>query len=425
MPSSTPIVPIRSDNAYFGFAKETTPGTPVAPSIFPRWMDGSSIQIEMENEAIEEGDGSRRTSTIIKNGQKVKIKLVAALRANELGFFEAAAQGASSDTYTAPTVSTTLSASTSVGATSVTVAANTGLTGAGTIALALEAGSSTEEIAIFALPATGAGPYTLTVDSSYNGGTLKLAHSSSGAVKSAATHVITDQTDGNYYTIEVGLGNLYGAGGTALRVRSCKVSSFKRSSEKGKLLKHEIEFVGIASTVQGTPATVTLEQHGPFLFTQGTWTLDGSTTGDANNLRDFEIAQDNKLDDDTQTEQLTLSSLIFGAIEVKASYSLIFTAASRLFLTYFGSTTGTTDAQALGLGSLTVTFTQPDTLQSVQYKILTLGYLESTWPEMKKDGKHYETKVSGTSIAAPLSGAGANNAYLLQTTLTNTQYSAY
>lgn len=421
----TVITPIRSDNAYFGFAKESSPGTAVSPAIFPRWMDGSNIEIDAKMEDIWEGDGSRRLSTIIKNQQIVKIKLVATLRPIELGFFEVAAQGSGSDSYTAPTTNTTMSSSSSAGATTISIAANTGLTASGTAALVIGAGTASEEIAIFTTPVSGSGPYTLTVNSSYNGGALKLAHSSASTVQSAAQHVITDQTDGNYYTVEVGLGTLFSAGGTTLRVRDCKVETFKRSAKAGGLLMHEIEFVGIATTSQGSAATVTLEQHAPFLFTQSSWTLDGSTSGDAPNLKSFDITQKDNLDTGIQTEALTLAAIIFGRLNVDIGFDVVFTTASRIYLTYFGSTSGTTDAQALGLGSLTVTFTQPDTLQTVTYSILTLAYTKVTKPVPKTDGKHFEMKVSGTSIAAPLSGVGSNNTYLLQTTLNNTQYSAY
>jgi hypothetical protein len=123
---------------------------------------------------------------------------------------------------------------------------------------------------------------------------------------------------------------------------------------------------------------------------------------------------------------LTLEALIFGGIEVKVSYSVIFTVFSKLYAIYFGSTTGTTDSQTVYLGSLTVLFTQPDTLQSVQYKMLTLAYPNGKWPEPKKDGKHFTMDVNDAmSIAAPLLGIGANNAYLLQTTITNTYYTDY
>jgi len=419
------IVPIRSDNSYIGLAKEVTPGTPVAPTTFPRWQS-LSIEIDAKMEDIWEVDGSRRLSTIIKNRQMVKIKFTAALRPIELGLIESAAMGASSDTYTGPTVNTTLSSGSSIGATSISVAANTGLTGSTVIPLVIDAGLATEEIALFAPPVTGAGPYTLNVSNTYNGGNgLKFAHTSGHTVQGAANHVMVDQSDGAYWTFEVGLGTLFGAGGTTLRVRTCKIETCKRSAKAGGLLMHDIEVVGIASTVQGSPATVTLESHQPFLFTQSAWTVDGATTGDAPNLKSFDIEQKNNCDVDIQTEQLTLAAIIYGMLTVGVGFDVVFTAASKIYQTYFGSTTGTTDAQALGLGSLLVTFTQPDTLQTVQYSILTLAYTKIGMPAPNKDGKHYSLNVSGTSIASPLAGVGVNNAYMLQTTVNNTQYSGY
>src|SRR5256885_13314347 len=131
---------------------------------------------------------------------------------------------------------------------------------------------------------------------------------------------------------------------------------------------HEIEFTGIASSVQGTPATVTLEQHQSFLFTQSTWTVDGVTTGDALNLTKFDIEQNNGLDDDMQTEGLVNAGLVYGNLDFKVSFAVLFTVFSKVFQTYYGGAAGATDAQALGLGSLEVIFTQPDTLHTVKYK---------------------------------------------------------
>src|SRR5437868_11870174 len=132
-----PLIPFRGSNFYAGFSEETTPGTPVAPSVFPRWRNGTKVEIAPTFSEEDEGDGSRRTTLLIKNGQMVKITLVTSLRPNERGYFEKWAHGASSEVFTANAVATTLSALTAIGATSITVAANTGLTGAGTIPLVI------------------------------------------------------------------------------------------------------------------------------------------------------------------------------------------------------------------------------------------------------------------------------------------------
>jgi hypothetical protein len=418
------LTPYKSNNFYMGFAEQGDPNTPAAPTIFPRWKNGTKVVIEPAFEEVEEGDGSRRTTMLIKNGQMVKITLVSSLRPNERGNFEKWAQGASSDTYTAPTVSTTLSALTAANATSITVAANTGLTGSGTIALVLEAGTASEEIAVFTIPATGTGPYTLAVDPSYNGGHLRLAHANAGTVKSKATHVIPDQaTDSPYVTVEAGWGILNSGGGTAIRVKACKIDKFTTAFEKGKILMDTIEMIGIVSTVQGSAATVTLEQHGPFIFYQGAYTVDGNSTAQA--LRKGSIERSNNLDSDTQGEGLNPTCLLFTKLDVKLKWSLILTDFSPIYQTFFGSKTGTTDSTQVGLGSFNALFTQPDTLNSLQYKVLTVGYTNSPWPDPQEDGKHWDLDVEGTSVVVPLSGSGPNNAYKLQTTLTNTQFSQY
>lgn len=413
----TLISPIRGDAGYAGCAKQTVGGTAVAPTLFPRWMDGSSISLTAKAEDIWEGDGSRRLGSIVKNLQEIGIKLTIAPRPNEIGFFETMAQGAGSDTYATPTVSTTLSAASLVNATSVSVAANTGLTGSGTIALVLSAGTAREEIAIFNIPPTGAGPYVLTVATAYNGGHLLLAHTMSDTVQTAGTHVITDQSDGSYYTFEVSLG---GTAGIIIRVRDCKCKTLKRSSKAGSILMYELEVQGIACIVQASAATLTFDPHQYLLFDSGVWTLDGSTTGDALAVDSFDISQNNNPDTTIQTEQVTLAAIIFGNLGLDVGLSIIYQNGNRIAETYFGSATGTTDAQALFVGSLLLVFTLPDTLNIVTYSVPFMTYTKAEPPALKKDGKAFRQALSATSTSN-----FAQNQYLLQTTVANTSYAAY
>lgn len=413
------VVPIRDDNAYVGIAKQTVQGTGVAPSTFVRWLDGTKFAFDLKTEAIWEGDGTRHLSQLIKNRQSVKSTIVFNPRPIELGFFEQACMGISSDTVTAATVSTTISANTLVGATTITVASNTGLTGSGTIILILSPGSANEEVATFTIPATGAGPYTLTVA---NSGTLKNAHSSGDAIRSVTTHVLTDQTDGNYFTIEFGLGSLYGGAGPTIRIIDCKIDQIKRSSKAGTLLEYTVEFSGISTLSQGSPATVAFEAHNPFLFTQSNtgWTLNSSTTGDALEVEMMDIVQKNNLDLDIQTEQLTLAAIIFGNLDVTVTADVVMQNSQLIALTYWGSTSGTADSQTMGTGNMTVKFTQADGFHTVQYQMLTLHYDKLTEPTPKKDGKHYKVGISAQSVSNQTA-----NTYLLQTTVTNSQTTAY
>lgn len=411
------IVPIRSDNAYVGISKQTSQGVPVAPTSFVRWLDGTKFEFDLKTEQVWEGDGTRRLSQIIKNMQAVKSTIVFNPRPIELGLFETACMGTGADAYVAPLANTQLSADTTVGASSITVASNVGLTGAGTIALMLTAGGANEEIATFNLPASGTGPYTLTVA---NSGSLKKSHNTSDGVLSVATHTITDQSDGNYYTIEFGLGSLNGAAGPTIRITDCKIEGIKRSSKAGMLLEYTVDFNGIATVSQNSPSTVTLEAHQPFLFTQGTWTLNGSTTGDALAVESFDIQQKNNLDLAIQTGQLTLAAIIFGNLDVSVTTEIVMQNSQLIALTYWGSTTGTTDAQAIGAGSLTVKFAQADGFHSVQYSVPTMHYDKVTEPTPKKDGKHYKVGIQSQGVSNQ-----GQNTYILQTTVTNAQTVAY
>lgn len=316
------------------------------------------------------------------------------------------------------TVDSSVTSNSIVGAGTLSVGNNNGLSGF-PLTLCVSQGTAAEEFVTFS-GVTGAGPYSLTVAASYNGGAMLNAHSSGDAVVSGVSHVMTDQYDGSYYSIEVGLGSLNAQGGITLRVRDCKLESIKRSGKAGSLLLYEVEFSGLVTVVQGSPATVTLENHQPILFTNGVWTLDGSTTGDALTVEEFDLTQKNNTDW-VQAEKLTGEAIIFGRVQVDVSIKIIYQS-STLYIqkTYMGGTGGTTDAQAVGTGSLLVTFASVDNLSSIAYKILTLVYTKAGLPVQKSDGKHYSIPLQASSTSNQ-----GQNAYVLQSTVVNSQSTPY
>ena len=496
-----PTVPLRADNAYIGVGIQTAQGTAVAPTIFPRIMDGSELTWDAKFEDVWEMDGSRRLSTIIRNLNSVKVKLVWTPRPIELGFFAKAAMGNGGDTITlASTPSTTLTNSPTGGtSTTCTVASATGLSGSGNVQLLVSQGTANVELVTFALPIatltltvaatynggkfknnhtsgdtiaapssvntsvttasivgattllvgnnnglasfpitlcvsqglaaeefvtfsgiSGAGPYTRTVAATYNGGAMLNAHAIGDTVMSGAVHVLTDQIDGNYYSVEIGIGALNSQGGIVLRARDCKVETAKRSSKAGSLLIYELELTGLSITVQGSPSTVVLEAHLPFLYTQGVWTLDGSVAGDALTLEMFDITQKNNLDL-VQTEQVVGAAIIFGRVQVDETIQIVYQAGTQyLQKVYTGTAAGTTDAQTLFIGSLSVTFSSADGLATVKYVMNAVVYTKAQTPVPKADGKHYAMQIQGSSISNQ-----AVQTYVLQETVTNTQGAPY
>jgi hypothetical protein len=407
-------VPLRADNAYIGFAIQASQGTPIAPTNFTRWEDGTKLEYDMKVEEVREGDTSRRLSLLVKNQQSVKITLAATLRPVDAGFIECATMGSGSDTYTAPTVNTTLSSAASAGATTFSLTANTGLTASGTAYVAINPGQADYEVVAITTPGTGAGPYVYTIA---NSGTLKNNHLISEAVKGSASHVLADTSDGNYYTIEM---SFAGASGIILRVRDCKVDTCKVSAQAGSLIRYEVVFMGIAAAIQVTPATLTWDPRPPFLFQQGTYTVDGLTTGDAAVVEMFDIERKNNTEL-VQTEQLTGAAIIFTKLDLSIGIDIVFTTAStRIQQIYFGGAAGTTDAQAMLIGSLLLLFTAADNFHTLQYNVPSITYIKTSIPEPKADGKHFKL-----ALEADATSNMSANTFLMQTTVTNTQYAAY
>jgi hypothetical protein len=496
-----PLVPLRANNAYFGMAKQTVQGTAVAPTTFPRWLDGTAIDLALSVEEIMEGDSTRHISLIVKNKQEVKLKLATYVRPIVAGLIEAATMGTGSDaittttptststgavtagsstsitltsgtgfaatgqsgtfqmlvgvgtsadpyetvTFTAPTsgavltvaagyntgkfaqshpsgttvanvaaINTSFTSSAIVGATTIVVGNQIGISG--TPLVVLSPGTINEEVVtLTASSVTGTGPWTYTLAGS---ATLKNAHTSGDTVIAAVSHVETDQTEGDYYTCEVNLG---GASGITLRVRDCKVDQCKISADSGKVVKYEVDLTGIACTVQGTPSTVTLENHLPFLFTQanGAWTIDGSTTGDAVAIQKLEITRKNNLDA-VQTEALILAAIIFGKLQAEASLTIVYSNNTKINQAFFGSATGTTDAQPVVIGSVLVTFTQADGMNALTLSLPSLVYSKVTLPVPKADGKAFTLPIMGNST----SNNGAT-AYMMKTTVANFQTTTY
>ena len=85
---------------YFGLKVQAAFNTPLAPDVFPRWLDGTSLMPELKVEEIFEGDGGRDASLVFKSAQLYKFKLVFYPRPIELGWILLGMFGSGSDAIT-------------------------------------------------------------------------------------------------------------------------------------------------------------------------------------------------------------------------------------------------------------------------------------------------------------------------------------
>ncbi len=92
-----PITAKSAMRTYFGFGKQSAMGTAVAPTGFPRWLDGSRLTPEVRSETLREGTGSREATLLLKRSQIYRGELLCYPRSIEAGFIAAAILGAGSD----------------------------------------------------------------------------------------------------------------------------------------------------------------------------------------------------------------------------------------------------------------------------------------------------------------------------------------
>lgn len=85
---------------YWGIAKQTVKGTGVAPVTFPRWLNGSMIDVKANAERVVEGDGGRDAAFTLKKSQEYSPVIVTYPRPIEAGQLIAAAFGTGSDAKT-------------------------------------------------------------------------------------------------------------------------------------------------------------------------------------------------------------------------------------------------------------------------------------------------------------------------------------
>jgi hypothetical protein len=412
---------------YLGFAKEATWGTTVTPTTFLQWLDGSEANPDAKYEEEREGDGGAFISLVHKTSQLWMIKISQYVRPITVGYILQALLGSGSDTYTAPSKSTTLSAAVLAGATSFSSTASLGNTG--TLAINFTPGISSvnyEVQTVNLASQTGTGPYTYNLVA---GAKFRNAHNSGDAITSASTHVFTRQPyTYDPYTFEAAF---FQAGfGKAFRIADCCCCEVQMQWEKGKKIKLDSTWYGTGAAIQAAFLTPSYEgtsvigtPGAPMVYYQagGTWSLDNATTGNALTIEKLTLALKNGTDPlDSQSEGLSPVYFVPGIMDISGSFDVEFSSYQQYYETYFGSATpatGATDSYLVGVGQLSATL-QPDAVNSLALSLPNISYKA---PKLtpKLDGKILRQTIDFTGNKT------AANPTPLQLTLTNSLASGY
>jgi hypothetical protein len=422
------IAATRENLYYLGWGKESTWNTPIAPTNYWRWLDGTDANPERKVNKEREGDTGPFINLVYVSEQHWVVKVVEYVRPITVGCVLQALLGTGSDAYTAPTKSTTLAASIVAGATSFQSTADLGNTG--TLALNFTPGyaSAAYEVQTANLTTrSGAGPYTYSLAGS---GKFTNAHANGDALTSAATHVFTrQQTTYDPYSIEAAFSQ--SGFGKAFRIQDCVCVALKITMETGKLVRLEHDWYGSLATIQAALQTPSFEgssvigQPGSplhYFMAGSSWSVDGSTSGAAAVIKKLEISLKNSTTaEDFQTEGLSPTYFIPGNFDIDATMDVIFTTYQQYLETYFGSptaTTGATDNYIQGYGQASVTFTG-DAVNSLALSLPNVAYTAAKLNPPKLDGKPLMQAVAFSAQKT------AANPTPFTATLTNSQASVY
>src|SRR5258707_14240622 len=130
MPATTGgLNTVRNNLFYMGAGKEAVWNTPVPPTWFWRWLDGSDANPDAKFSEEREGDTSPHISLMFKTSQIWAVKVVEYVRPISVGYALQALLGAGSDAFVAGAAST-FNAPVVAGANTFTTVASIGNVGA-------------------------------------------------------------------------------------------------------------------------------------------------------------------------------------------------------------------------------------------------------------------------------------------------------
>lgn len=374
--------------ATVGLAKEVTPGTWLAPTIGVPFTKG-----DFEDQYGEIKDESVRGNDTVLQGMyqgpvHAEWSLDVMAYPDLIGHFLAGIIGP--DTVT-PGVSTTLSSSTTVGATSISTAASIPL---GTTIAIDTAGNL--EYATTGTP-SGSGPYTIPI--TVPAGGLTKAHSSSVTVVGQTTHLFKQSTTPlPTYSLTI-----YDTTQT-LSCSYCRLSDLQMKIDPKGAVTMSLKYISFPSVVQSTQSE-TFSTYDPLLGWSWNMTNAGgaSTRGlsfDATVKRATEAIASS---DGTQTPR----EVFAGPIEADGTYKAIFENQTdlNLYLNYTQTAATAALAQPVPRGGQSLSITMS----------------KSGWYKGKRD-------FGGAYVQADFSLSGIYNTTdggAVQATLKNYQTSAY
>jgi len=419
----------RQNYAYIGWIKQSVWGTPLAPTSFWRWLDGTEANPEVKVTIEREGDTSPFQNLAVKASQVWKIIVKERVRPITAGCALQAVFGTGSDSVV-PGTATTLSAAIAAGTNTFNSVASLGTAGTASVNFTPGYASQIYETQTVNLASrAGTGPYTYTLQGA---ATFTSAHLINDPVSLTSIHTFTrGLTTYDPYTLEFAFHqNSGGFAGKAFRIQDCVCAEVKITAEKGKALEIQHTWYGSFATIQAAFLTPSFEgtnvvgvAGGPLVFyhAANNWQLDNLTTGNATSVTKLDLTLKNTGGDlDLQNELLYPQYFLPGNMDISGTIDVHFQSYQQFLEMYYGSasaTTGATDSNLVGYGQIQTSFASDD-VNSLKIALPNAAYTAGKLTP-KLDGKPLTQNIIFTALKNPA------NPNPVTITLSNSQIAVY
>lgn len=148
------------------------------------------------------------------------------------------------------------------------------------------------------------------------------------------------------------------------RVTDCRIQQIEVSGESGKPVTLAVQVRGIEGSIEASPGTPTYEVSMPFVFFNGTYTVDGAETA---LIRSFRITIANELDEDVFTTSVIRADIPLLARKVTGQFTLLLEDAAHYKNVFYGG--GTSVPLTLKEGSVEIDLNYTEDSANRQLKL--------------------------------------------------------
>jgi hypothetical protein len=402
--------------SFTGVAKEATFGTPLAATSYfpdsgntlntdPGWFS-PHLMMGLRDKQVYNLQGEEHNVGALDGPifpSNAMALLVASIGADNL-----AGAGV---TGTTGTGSTTLSAGTSIGAASISVASSTGFSTNQIIQIDVNGTGPVTTSEVRKITAiAGSGPYTLTLDPS--GPTLAFAHASGAAVKGVVApyvHTIQTQNTLESLTIEKNVG---GTNRQSLQYAGCRVNKLDlKAPVSNEAASLTADIMAQSVLVLDSPSTPSVANENPFVFAEASLSFFSTTRYEAANLV---VSVDNMLKESyTYSQNHGPSFITSTGLHVSGTLDMYWSSFDDATYGDFNRLINQTT------GALSITLQHPASAGTIQISLPQIVLSKAAI-----DAKPDDVVLSSLTWEAsrPLTGASL---YTVQATVTNSAYLPY